>query len=196
MQKIIYIFGSRYVLGLLIAAMSVFTAVSSYQNVTLDSKANDTFSHAQEKLAFADSEYLSSTQEIMQDQNLYHGFSIALLKNEKDIADYYRSNFSDELQNSITRPNGPFDAEYYNTMVADAESGTDEALQLFTKANATSDAADCYAQTMLIFSVGLTLTAWGSLFDNHPEIRAIFCIIALALLAFGAALFFHTPSTP
>ncbi len=180
-------------MGLLIAGMSVFSAICSYGNVTLDSKASLVFSQAQEKLAFADSEYLSSNQEILQDLNLYNGYSIALLQKQKDIADYYRNNFSDELQSSFDRPGGPFDAEYYNNMVARAEDGTEDALAFFKKANKIDDASDRYAQGMLVFSIGLSLAAWGSLFDNHPEVRASFSIMALALLIFGMFLFFSIP---
>ena len=107
------------VLGTLIAVLSVFTAVSSYQGSIADSKQNESEIQGMKDLNDGNAVYLEANQFIVYDYSMYDGWYTA--EPGSDQEQYYQDSYSPALQESISaNPDDPFSEAYYNTMYADA----------------------------------------------------------------------------
>ena len=140
-------------------------------------------------LSNSNTEFLRSNQDIIVDYTMYDGWYINDGR-DAEVAEYYQGEFSDALQASMDRPDGPFDDVYYEEMYADADATYDEALTNFDEAQAAGDKADRYQLVLLVFAVGLSLAAWGSLLKEESPIRGLFALIGVAVLVFGLINFF------
>src|SRR5512137_803070 len=120
MKKFFGFLANEIFLGTMIALLSVFTAIASYQGGMADSDQNKNEILGMQNLNDGNAEYLRANQDITQDYNYYDNWYLNV-DSRPEIADYYQSNFSDELQAAIARdPNAVWDDQYYTDKYADA----------------------------------------------------------------------------
>lgn len=185
------IFASEFLLGSLVAILSVLTAWTAYQATLASSSQADANVEGQKVLSLSNTEFLRANQDIIQDYTMYDGYFAHQDSNQK-LADYYRENFSDELKASEQRNDGPFDDEYYKAVYKDADESHAEAMAKFEEARQAGEKADRYQFVVLIFAVGLALSAWASIAKEGNRLRSFFALIALATLMFGLVNFLMT----
>jgi hypothetical protein len=80
--------GFEITLGSLIALLSVFTALSSYQGSMADSDQNKGEIEGMQVLNDANAEYLTANQEIIQDYTYFDSWY--LHQDNPDLAEYYQ----------------------------------------------------------------------------------------------------------
>jgi hypothetical protein len=115
----IRLIASELILGTVVVAMTILTAVSGYDGAMADSKQNEYEVLAQKELTNVTAEYLTANQMIVYDYQLFDG---AYTAETEDKAQYYRDSYSDALITSIlTDPNAPFSDAYYDVIYADAQ---------------------------------------------------------------------------
>ena len=98
LQSRLRFLSSEITLGTLIAVLSVFTAVTSYQASMADGNEATYNVQGQQMLTDANAEYLSANQMIVYDYTMYDGWYTA---ETADHEEYYQFSFSDELQTAI-----------------------------------------------------------------------------------------------
>jgi hypothetical protein len=113
---------------------------------------------------------------------MYDGWYVS---DDPDTADYFFGNFSIELTDSMDRPDGPFDDQYYDEMYADADGLYDEAIAYFDQAQAAGERAIRMQLLVLIFAVGLALAAYASLLQLGNLIRVVFTFASMLALFLG-----------
>jgi hypothetical protein len=186
---------SEILLGTLITVLSVMVAWAAYLGALADSAESDANVEGQKILSLSNTEFLRANQDIMQDYTMYDGYFVNQ-DSQPDIADYYEANFSDGLIDSLDRPDGPFDDAYYDAMYADADGSYDEAVAKFDEAQQAGNKANNYQLTVLIFAVGLALSAWASVVREESMMRPMFAVIALVSLGYGLITFLSLYSSP
>jgi hypothetical protein len=174
--------GSDLILGFLVAFLSVLTALAAYLGAGADSNESDLNVEGQKQLTEANSFYLEANQFVLYDYTMYDGWYVA---DDPDIADYFFGNFSIELTDSMDRPEGPFDDQYYDEMYGDADGLYDEALDYFDQAQAAGERAIRMQLLVLIFAVGLALAAYASLLQLGNLIRVVFTFASMLALFLG-----------
>jgi DNA gyrase inhibitor GyrI len=113
------------VLGTLMAALSILIAVSAYQSSMADSDQTKFNVQGQQMLTNANAEYLTANQLIGYDYSLYDSWYTST---EDDKAQYFESQYSEQLQNSLTaNKDDPFNESYYTAMYAEPQKMFDEA---------------------------------------------------------------------
>ncbi len=182
------LFGSEILLGIMIALLSVMTALSAYQGALADSQESDANVEGQKVLSLSNTEFLRANQDIIQDYTMFDGFYINE-ERDPELADYYRANFSDALATSMDRPEGPFDDPYYDEMYLDADTSYDEAMTKFDEAQAAGDKANQFQLVVLVFAVALALVAWASVLKDDSNLRPVFTLLSLVISAYGAVNF-------
>jgi hypothetical protein len=182
---------SEWVLGVFVALLSVLIAAAAYQGSLFDSKESDNNVAGQKQLSESNTYYLEANQFVIYDYNMYDGWYINEGSND-ELADYYKTSFSDQLNASMDREDGPFDDQYYTDMYADADSYYQEALDLFDQANAAGDKADQLQLVVLIYAVGLALSAYGSMLSEESKVRIIFALGSIVALIFGSIIYITT----
>ena len=187
-------FRSEIVLGTMVALLSVLTAAAAYQGSISDSKESDANVEAQKILSLSNTEFLRANQDIIQDYTMYDGYYINFEK-DADLTEYYKDSFSDSLITSMDRTDGPFDDQYYTEMYKDADESYEEAMNKFDEAQSAGDKADRYQLTLMIFAVGLALSAWASIVNEASKLRPAFAIISIATSIFGVILFVQLLAT-
>lgn len=185
------IFASEFLLGSLVAVLSALTAWTAYQATLAGSMQADANVEGQKVLSLSNTEFLRANQDIIQDYTMWDGYFVHQDTDQKR-ANYYRDNFSDELKASEERQNGPFDDEYYKAVYKDADDSYNEAVAKFEEARQAGEKADRYQFVVLIFAVGLALSAWASIAKEENRLRSFFALIALATLVFGLVNFLIT----
>ena len=174
-------------LGFLISALSVLTAASNYMAFQSDKNSADFESEGDRSLALSNTDYIRANQFIILDYDMYDGEYINRGVDEF-AADYYKSNYSKELQASIDRGSA-FDDQYYTDKYAESNSSFDEAFASFDRANAEKGREAGYQLAMLIASVGLAFSAYASLLNNANFLRGLFSVLALIALGIGTLQF-------
>jgi hypothetical protein len=182
---------SEWTLGILVALLSVLIAAAAYQSSLYDSKESDFNVEGQKQLSESNTFYLEANQFVIYDFTMYDGWYINDGLNA-DLADYYNSSFSEELTLSMERENGPFDDDYYTAMYADADATYEEAMTAFDEANAAGNKADQLQLVVLIFAVGLALSAYGSIVNPESKVRVIFGFMSVLSLVFGVIVYVMT----
>lgn len=182
--------GSNLVVGFLVTALTVFTAATNYASFLVGNKASDYQTQGDRLLAESNTEYIQATQYIIVDYTLYDGYYINYDK-DPETADYYRSNFSDELIASIARNdlNNPFDKTYYDAMYKDSITQFNNAFDLYDQADAESNRGSGYQLAMLVAAVGLAFAAYGSLLEKTNRLRRIFVLMSFILLVLSVGQF-------
>jgi len=174
-------------LGFLVSALSVLTAASNFMAYQADKKSADLESEGDRTLALSNTDYIRANQFIILDYTMFDGEYIQ--RGVDDFAaDYYKSNFSDELQSSIDRGSA-FDDQYYKDMYAESDKSFDDAFASLDAANAEKDHEGSYQLAMLIASVGLAFAAYASLLNNANFLRGVFSILSMILLGVGSVQF-------
>jgi hypothetical protein len=125
---------NEIVLGTLVAILSVFTAVASYQGSVADGKQNDFEILGMKNLNDGNADYLRANQDITQDYNYFDNWYLNF-EERPDIAEYYQSSFSQPLLDAMERdPDTVWDEQYYDDTYADANAYFDESDANFSKA--------------------------------------------------------------
>jgi hypothetical protein len=122
---------------------------------------------------------------------MYDGWYINDGTND-DLAEYYKTSFSENLTASMDREEGPFDDQYYTEMYTDAESTYDVAMTAFDDANTAGNKADSLQLAVLIYAVGLALAAYGSMLAEEANLRKFFGILSVVALVFGTVVYIMT----
>ncbi len=187
MSKFFGFLGNEIFLGTLIAILSIFTAVSSYQGAMADSEQNKYEILGMQALNDGNADYLSANQTWIQDDGNYDNWYINQDTNP-DIADYYAGNFTEELAAAIER-NGPdeypMDEEYATTIYADAIANWDDSDINFDLGSQFDERGDQLQLVMLIMTLGLVLAAWGALLGAESNMRKVFSLFGLLALIAG-----------
>ena len=191
-MKFLRILGNEIVLGTLIALLSVFTAVASYQGSIADSKQNESEVAAMQQLNDGNAEYLSANQFIVYDYTMYDGWYIS---DTEDKAAYYEASYSEELQDAIaTNPDDPFSNEYYDAMYTSANDYWVESDFNFELASQWDNRGDGLQLVMLIMALGLAFAAWASLAREESNMRFVFGLFALITLVMGIITYLGVPT--
>ena len=185
--------GLEITLGTLIAVLSVFTALSSYQGSMADSDQNKGEVEGMQVLNDANAEYLTANQEIIQDYTYFDSWY--LNQEDPDLAEYYLENFSPALLTAIDRSaDDPFDEAYYDEMYAYPNGLFDEADALFGVAQEHDERGDRLQLVVMMTAVGLAFAAWASLLGRQSSLRLLFAALAIVALALGAFSYFTIPT--
>jgi hypothetical protein len=191
-MKFLRILGNEIVLGTLIAFLSVFTAVASYQGSIADSKQNESEVAAMQQLNDGNAEYLSANQFIVYDYSMYDGWYIS---DTEDKAAYYEASYSEGLQNAIAiNPDDPFSNEYYDAMYTSANDYWVESDFNFELASQWDNRGDGLQLVMLIMALGLAFAAWASLAREESNMRFVFGLFALITLMMGIVTYLGVPA--
>lgn len=190
-SKVIKFFSSEWVLGILVAMLSVLIAAAAYQSSLFDSKESDFNVEGQKQLTESNSLYLEANQFVIYDYQMYDGWYINEGTSD-DLAEYYMGSFSENLSASMEREEGPFDDVYYTEMYTDAESTYDVAMTAFDDANTAGNKADSLQLVVLIYAVGLALAAYGSMLAEVANLRKFFGMLSVVALIFGTVVYIMT----
>ena len=191
-MKFLRFLGNEIVLGTLIAVLSVFTAVASYQGSIADSKQNESEVQAIQQLNDGNAEYLSANQFIVYDYTMYDGWYTT---DSEDKAAYYEFNYSETLQNTIaTDPDNPFSEEYYDAMYASAYDLWDQSDASSELAGQWDNRGDGLQLVMLIMALGLAFAAWASLLKEESNMRLLFAVLAIVTLVAGVITYLGVPA--
>lgn len=191
-MKYLKLVAAELVLGALVAMLSVLTAISGYQSAMADSGQTKYNVQGQQMLTDANAEYLSVNQMIGYDYTMYDGWYTA---DNDEIADYYESNFSEELQNAIAaNPDDPFSDDYYAAMDVEPQTMFDEADGLFELAQQFNARGDALQLILLISSLGLAFAAWAALLNEQSWVRLLFALFSIAILVYSVVLYLAVPT--
>jgi hypothetical protein len=184
--------GSEILLGTLVALLSIFTGLASFQGSQTDSEQNKYENNGLQALVDANAEYLAANQDIMYDYSLFDSW---FLEERGEREDYFFANFSDPLFSAIqANPEDPFSDQYYNEMYGLAREIFDQADQSFALAEEFDARGDQLQLVMLIMAIGLAFTAWASLLDYNSRMRLLFAALALITAAVGIITYLGVPS--
>jgi hypothetical protein len=190
MKKFFGFLSNDVFLGTLIALLSVFTAVASYQGAMADSEQNKYEILGMQNLNDGNAEYLRTNQDITQDYNYFDNWYLNV-DERPEIADYYQGNFSEQLQAAIERdPNTVWDEQYYTDMYADSDAYFTESSTNFDLGAQFDERGDQLQLVMLIMALGLALAAWGSLLPAEGTMRMMFSLFGLITLIAGLITYF------
>ncbi len=193
MKKIISFLGNEILLGLLITALSIFTAIASYWGALADGNQNDAEIQGMQTLNDGNAEYLTENQNISQDYNYYDNWYINQDTNP-EAADYYQFNFSQELQDAIARdPNTVWDDQYYTEMAATSTELFDSSEAGFILASHWNERGDWLQLVLTIMAIGLAFAGWASINKEESNLRAFFSLLSIIMLVIGLVYFFSTP---
>lgn len=193
MKKIFGFLGNEVFLGTMIALLSVFTAVASYEGAKADSEQNKYEILGMQFLNDGNAEYLTANQEITQDYSYYDNWYLNV-DERPEIAEYYEGDFSQPLQDAIARNDGIWDETYYNDMHAYPDSLFDQSDTNFELGSEYDERGDQLQLVMLIMALGLALAAWGSLLGAESNMRLMFSLFGL--LAFLAGIYVYLVMVP
>jgi hypothetical protein len=190
-MKFLRFLGNEILLGTLIALLSVFTAVASYQGSIADSKQNEHEVKAMQELNDGNAEYHSANQFIVYDYTMYDGWYTT---DSEDKAAYYEGSYSEELQNAIAaNPDDPFGEDYYNAMYATANDYWTDSDADFETAGQWDNRGDGLQLVMLIMALGLAFAAWSSLLKDESNMRLLFAALAIITFVVGLVLYLGVP---
>lgn len=183
---------SEVVLGTLIAVLSIFTALASYQGSMSDSDQSKNDVLGMQMLTDANAEYLTANQDIIQDYTYFDTYYLNVETNP-EVAEYYQESFSEALTESMEREEGPFDEAYYEAMYAGPNEMFTDADNYFALAEEYNERGDKLQLVMLIMAVGLSFAAWASLLSEESKMRLLFALFAIAVLIAGIFTYMTVP---
>ena len=193
-MKFLRVLGNEIILGTLIAVLSVFTAVASWQGSVADGKQNEFELSGVTSLNDGNAEYLRANQDITQDYNYFDNWYLNV-DEKPDAAEYYQFNFSQALQDAVERnPDAVWDDQYYDEMYADANAYFDESDANFAKAGEWNDRGDGLQVVLMIVALGLAFAAWASLLKEESHMRVFFALFAIITLAIGIIQYLGIPT--
>jgi hypothetical protein len=190
-MKFLRFLGNEFVLGTLIALLSVFTAVASYQGSMADSKQNESEVAGMKNLNDGNAEYLRANQFIVYDYTMYDGWYTA---DTADKEEYYQASYSQALQDSIAAtPDDAFSDAYYDAMYADSYAYWDESDTAFETAGQWDNRGDGLQLVMLTMALGLAFAAWASLAKDESNMRIGFAVLGIAMFVLGIIFYLRVP---
>jgi len=191
MKRYFSFLGNEIFLGTLIALLSIFTAITSYQGAMADSEQNKYEILGMKELNDGNVFYLEANQNWLQDDNNYDNWYINQDTNP-EIAAYYEGNFSDALVTALEQDQYPdlYEVELYS----DANDYFDESENHFNLAGLYDERGDQLQLVMLIMTLGLVLSAWASLLGVDSNMRPAFALFGL--ITFVVALFIYIVQVP
>ena len=193
-MKFLRVLGNEIILGTLIAVLSVFTAVTSWQGSVADGKQNEFELAGVTSLNDGNAEYLRANQDITQDYNYFDNWYLNV-DEKPDAAEYYQFNFSQALQDAVERnPDAVWDDQYYDEMYADANAYFDESDANFAKAGEWTDRGDGLQVVLMIVALGLAFAAWASLLKEESNMRVLFALFAIITLTLGIIYYLGIPA--
>jgi len=193
-MKFLRILGNEIILGTLIAVLSVFTAVASWQGSVADGQQNEFEILGMASLNDGNAEYLRTNQDITQDYNYFDNWYLNV-DEKPDAAEYYQFNFSQALQDAVERdPDTVWDDQYYDEMYADANAYFDESDANFEKAGEWNTRGDELQLVLMIMALGLAFAAWASLLKEESNMRILFALFAIITLTLGIIQYLGIPA--
>ena len=184
-MKSLRFLGNEVLLGTLIAVLSVFTAVASWQGSVADGQQNELEILGMASLNDGNAEYLRANQDITQDYNYFDNWYLNL-EERPDVAEYYQASFSQALLDAIERdPDTVWDDQYYDDVYADANAYFDESDANFEKAGEWNTRGDDLQVVLMVMALGLAFAAWASLNREESNMRLLFSAFALITLVIG-----------
>ena len=185
---------NEVLLGTLIALLSVFTAIASWQGSVADGQQNEFEILGMASLNDGNAEYLRANQDITQDYNYFDNWYLNV-DERPDVAEYYQASFSQALLDAMDRdPDTVWDDQYYEDIYADANAYFDESDSNFEKAGEWNERGDHLQVVLMIMALGLAFAAWASLNKEESNMRLLFSIFALVSLVIGIGTYFGVPT--
>jgi hypothetical protein len=193
-MKSLRFLGNEVVLGTLIAILSVFTAVASWQGSLADGQQNEFEILGMASLNDGNAEYLRANQDITQDYNYFDNWYLNL-EERPDVAEYYQSSFSQALLDAMERdPDTVWDEQYYDDIYADANAYFDESDANFEKAGQWNKSGDQLQVVLMIMALGLAFAAWASLNKEESNMRLLFSAFAIVTMVIGIVAYLVVPT--
>lgn len=193
-MKFLRFLGNEFLLGTLIALLTVFTAISSYQGALADGQQNDFEILGMKNLNDGNAEYLRVNQDITQDYNYFDNWYLNV-DERPDVAEYYQSNFSQALLDAMKRnPDAVWDDQYYEAVYTDANAYFDESDANFEKAGEWNERGDRLQLVLMIMALGLAFAAWASLLKEESNLRLLFSAFAIITLVAGVITYLGVPT--
>lgn len=193
-MKSLRFLGNEILLGTLIALLTVFTAVSSYQGALADGQQNDFEILGMKNLNDGNAEYLRSNQDITQDYNYFDNWYLNV-DERPEVAEYYQSSFSQALLDAMQRdPDAVWDDQYYEEVYADANAYFNDSDANFEKAGEWNGRGDRLQLVLMIMALGLAFAAWASLLKDESNMRLLFSAFAIITLVAGVIIYLGVPT--
>lgn len=183
-MKFLRFLGNEILLGTLIALLSVFTAIASYQGAVADGQQSQFELLGMKSLNDGNAEYLRANSDISQDYNYFDNWYLNI-DERPEIANYYHDSFSQPLLDAVERDNGVWDDQYYEAVYADANGLFDESDANFAKANEWNERGDALQLVLMIMALGLAFAAWASLLKEESRMRLVFALFAALTFIWG-----------
>ena len=185
--------GNEILLGTLIALLSVFTAVSSYQGALADGEQNKYELLGTQSLNDGNAEYLRANQDITQDYNYFDNWYLNV-DERPEIAEYYQESFSQPLLDAIERdPDAVWDDQYYTDMYAEADQYFEDSDANFELGIQWDERGDQLQLVLMIMALGLAFAAWASLMKEDSNLRQFFGLFAIVTLIIGVIAYLSVP---
>ncbi len=193
-MKFLRILGNEILLGTLIAVLSVFTAVVSYQGSMADSDQNKSELQGMQLLNDGNAEYLTANQAVSQDYTYFDNWY--LNQDERpDIAEYYQVDFSESLQAAIERdPDTVWDEQYYDEMYVTSTDLFDQSEAAFEKGAEWDERGDGLQAVMLSLALALAFAAWASLLKDESNMRIAFAVFSIVMFVYGIVTYLGVPA--
>ena len=189
MKKVFGFLGNEIFLGTLIALLSVFTAISSYQGAMADSEQNKFEILGMQYLNDGNAEYLRANQDITQDYNYFDNWYLNV-DERPEIAEYYQANYSEQLLAAIERsPDVVWDDQYYDDMHVDATALWEDSDTNFELGSQWDERGDQLQLVMLIMTLGLVFAAWASLLKDDSSMRLVFSFFGIITFVGGLIIY-------
>jgi hypothetical protein len=193
-MKFLRFLGNEIVLGTLIAVLSIFTAVASYQGSVADGNQNELEILGMANLNDGNAEYLRANQDITQDYNYFDNWYLNV-DERPDVAEYYQASFSQALVNAMERdPETIWDEQYYTDIYADADAYFAESDAAFANAGEWNERGDKLQLVLMIVALGLAFAAWASLLKEESNMRLLFAFLAAVTLVIGVIAYAGVPA--
>jgi hypothetical protein len=180
--KFLRFLGNEFLLGTLIALLTVFTAISSYQGALADGQQNDFEILGMKNLNDGNAEYLRVNQDITQDYNYFDNWYLNV-DERPDVADAMKRN-----------PDSVWDDQYYEAVYTDANAYFDESDANFEKAGGWNERGDRLQLVLMIMALGLAFAAWASLLKEESNLRLLFSAFAIITLVAGVITYLGVPT--
>ncbi|MBV6397086.1 MAG: hypothetical protein HFACDABA_02691 [Anaerolineales bacterium] len=189
-MKFLRFFASEGLLGALVAALSIMTALATFQNASANSEQNRYEILGMKSLNEGNAEYMRSIQVVLYDYQLIDSYYTA---DSQQDADYFAYSFSPTLKDALARdPNNPFAQEYFDAIYSNATALLTDADANFEQANRWDAHSDRLQVVMLFTALGLTFAAWASLLRSESAMRVLFSLLSILLLCLGVGSYLLT----
>ena len=182
---------SDLVLGTLVVLFTITTALAAYLSSITGIAGDDFDLEAQNSLIVGSTTFLQISSELSQDLALYTSAQL-LQEEDPTAASELLTQASPDFQEWLGSGRSPYDDEYRLLQYAEARQLLDEAQDFQAQGNQADEESERYERAAFILAVGLALTAWASLYDDHPQLRLTFTLLAMPCLLLGIGILLTT----